>query len=695
MDKRAGIYLAQLLNNNLISVNATIQSGIPRSSLKELPLSVVVAGSFQNRLTISTYFEKGGFTLWPPSQSQIGSRVFLGVLSSGANKQQSYSSYTQQTALKDYNDAKNQLDEVYDAMKGWEDLEETEPVEALKTPSYPHQRQALTFMLQREKDPADREESLNIWKKEGAGFSFKCSINNEVRPKKGEKTPFVAREVRGGIVADDMGLGKTIQILSLILSDPDRRRPGEDMYEDEGDGWEQQPVKAAKSSKSSKKRKREDAGDMYGSSSSQKPRKEYFTAYNEDGYEEVSDGSDFDDDLAETYGGGRDYSQDYVNGAVDGDSDGSAEWDSGNQGYDNLEDAEMRRMPYGLSSQGSGVGTPRGTGSSILKISIKPQGQTTPAEQPSYVPDSSYDPSGYGSAGMSQDSGSRSQPSAFSLKIKLSTRPSSPGLGAGSPAPSMPERPVATGPPTLKLVYNSAPPVLATSIPTSTATPPPTNSFSRNSPPNSQNGFDTGSSSALSGSLPAPAPVTKLKLNLGSLSSASRAGSPAPSTGTSTPAPLGPGDPAAPIAKPRAPRSKKDDDCFYTEAVYKSPGTLIICPLSTVSNWEEQIQQHCEPNSIWVYVHHGNSRKQDLEALSMHDVVITTYNVLSIEYGRMVKAGSNLKYDDDGRPVYAAPLHAINWHRVVLDEAHTIKDASTAQSKAACTLNAVRRWCLT
>ncbi|KAI9030321.1 SNF2 family N-terminal domain-containing protein [Hyaloraphidium curvatum] len=140
-------------------------------------------------------------------------------------------------------------------------------------------------------------------------------------------------------------------------------------------------------------------------------------------------------------------------------------------------------------------------------------------------------------------------------------------------------------------------------------------------------------------------------------------------------------------------RKKKDDETFYPEPVVSSPGTLIICPLSTVTNWEEQIAQHCRPGTVGAYVYHGGGRNQSAEQLSLHDVVITTYNVLSIEYGRMARAGSNARNDAEGG--FLAPLHAIEWHRVVLDEAHTIKDASTAQSKAACSINARRRWCLT
>ncbi|KAG0077541.1 hypothetical protein BGZ90_006972 [Linnemannia elongata] len=123
----------------------------------------------------------------------------------------------------------------------------------------------------------------------------------------------------------------------------------------------------------------------------------------------------------------------------------------------------------------------------------------------------------------------------------------------------------------------------------------------------------------------------------------------------------------------------------------KSHATLIICPLSTVQNWEEQFEAHVKKDALQVYVYHGGQRVSDPAYLAKHDVVITTYNLLGTEYSKECKG------KDSESSVSKTPsvLQNIEWFRVVLDEAHIIKEVNTVQSKAACALVAERRWCLT
>ncbi|KAJ6669426.1 hypothetical protein lerEdw1_008235 [Lerista edwardsae] len=108
--------------------------------------------------------------------------------------------------------------------------------------------------------------------------------------------------------------------------------------------------------------------------------------------------------------------------------------------------------------------------------------------------------------------------------------------------------------------------------------------------------------------------------------------------------------------------------------------TLVICPLSVLSNWMDQFEQHVDAGvGLNIYVYYGSERNKDPAILSKQDVVLTTYNVLASDYGAR---GSS-------------PLHKLKWLRVVLDEGHTIRNPNAQQTKAVLDLNAQRRWILT
>ncbi|KAK9979436.1 hypothetical protein ABG768_012867 [Culter alburnus] len=107
--------------------------------------------------------------------------------------------------------------------------------------------------------------------------------------------------------------------------------------------------------------------------------------------------------------------------------------------------------------------------------------------------------------------------------------------------------------------------------------------------------------------------------------------------------------------------------------------TLIVCPLSVLSNWLDQFEQHIRANvTLKLYLYYGAERSRSVSLLSGQDVVLTTYNVLSSDFGN--KASS--------------PLHQVNWLRVVLDEGHVVRNPSALQSKAVLELQSERRWIL-
>ena len=53
------------------------------------------------------------------------------------------------------------------------------------------------------------------------------------------------------------------------------------------------------------------------------------------------------------------------------------------------------------------------------------------------------------------------------------------------------------------------------------------------------------------------------------------------------------------------------------------------------------------------------------------------------------------KHGEQKKPGANQPLLSFNWKRIILDEAHGIKNPTTIVSKACCLLRADIRWCVT
>src|SRR5271170_4400880 len=76
----------------------------------------------------------------------------------------------------------------------------------------------------------------------------------------------------------------------------------------------------------------------------------------------------------------------------------------------------------------------------------------------------------------------------------------------------------------------------------------------------------------------------------------------------------------------------KDSGIPYVPFPVGASGTLIVCPLSLLSNWTSQIEQHLAPSTLSVLVFHGANKKDANLELSKYDVVITSYGALVRDY---------------------------------------------------------------
>jgi hypothetical protein len=125
--------------------------------------------------------------------------------------------------------------------------------------------------------------------------------------------------------------------------------------------------------------------------------------------------------------------------------------------------------------------------------------------------------------------------------------------------------------------------------------------------------------------------------------------------------------------------------------------TLVICPLSVMQNWESQADDHMHPGTMSTLTYHGSNKSLYLDDLSPYDLVITTYGTLAAEW--WPEDHSKMSQKDlvrmNKRKAMGKTLFDISWRRLVLDEAHMIRNRSTKAFKACSDLEADHRWCLT
>ncbi|KAM0019730.1 putative DNA helicase chromatin remodeling SNF2 family [Helianthus debilis subsp. tardiflorus] len=156
-------------------------------------------------------------------------------------------------------------------------------------------------------------------------------------------------------------------------------------------------------------------------------------------------------------------------------------------------------------------------------------------------------------------------------------------------------------------------------------------------------------------------------------------------------------------------------------------GSLVVCPASVLRQWARELEEKvAEEAKLEVLVYHGGNRTKDPAELAKYDVVLTTYAIvakevptkvfddeeeddqknghrygLSSEFsGKKRKGGVTGKKKKGKKGIdgsvfdCSGTLAKVNWFRVILDEAQTIKNSRTQMSKSCCGLRAKKRWCL-
>ena len=96
--------------------------------------------------------------------------------------------------------------------------------------------------------------------------------------------------------------------------------------------------------------------------------------------------------------------------------------------------------------------------------------------------------------------------------------------------------------------------------------------------------------------------------------------------------------------------------CVFPDALYVMANFHAVVPLSVLSNWEKQIQDHCVPNTLSYAMYYGPGRDLSAKDLQKYDVVVTTYQtVIGENSGHGDETANKRRRKDTGS------LFAVQW----------------------------------
>ncbi len=108
-------------------------------------------------------------------------------------------------------------------------------------------------------------------------------------------------------------------------------------------------------------------------------------------------------------------------------------------------------------------------------------------------------------------------------------------------------------------------------------------------------------------------------------------------------------------AKHSAEWSKQEADHGRTPNPKRRAGTLVVCPLIALLQWQSEIARFTAEKSLKVLIYHGSNRDGVKAALQEADVVLTTYSIVEAEYRKMTSP-EKVRCEDCGKRFYPDKL---------------------------------------
>jgi SWI/SNF-related matrix-associated actin-dependent regulator of chromatin subfamily A3 len=231
VEQKVATSLGPMLGKGLIRLDAKVRRGQP--NLPILPLQMLVYTPKGNIPVVGNYLHQCGLFLdhpTPPYDTQRfanyhyfnphnpppggHNRAIFGAtrLCYGPGNNVGRWS-TPAISGKSVEVQRSQVDELFKSLKSGEELAETEPCFEVATKLYPHQKKALTFLLEREREKLGPDGTYSsLWQQRSHPLSGQPSWFHLVTQKEVFDEP---QECKGAILADDVCVLYAVKFLSI------------------------------------------------------------------------------------------------------------------------------------------------------------------------------------------------------------------------------------------------------------------------------------------------------------------------------------------------------------------------------------------------------------------------------------------------------------------------------------------------
>ncbi|KAF4991049.1 hypothetical protein FGRMN_8074 [Fusarium graminum] len=132
-----------------------------------------------------------------------------------------------------------------------------------------------------------------------------------------------------------------------------------------------------------------------------------------------------------------------------------------------------------------------------------------------------------------------------------------------------------------------------------------------------------------------------------------------------------------------------------SESVLEAPcTTLVVAPMSLLSQWQSEAEKASKDGTMKIELYYGNEKSSNLQALcctsnaaNAPDLVITSYGVVLSEFSSLAARNGDKSFHNG--------LFSLKFFRIIIDEAHHVKNRSSKTAKACYEISARHRWALT